>query len=88
VPVTALSEVHGALEDAYDVRFGSFSDFGAGAGDVSFAPKNGHWRRSWFMSASVERNSVCCLPGHSYFWALEKAVSSTSPIGCHVRPSN
>ena len=24
----------------------------------------------------------------SYFWALEKAVSSTSPIGCHVRPSN
>jgi hypothetical protein len=28
------------------------------------------------------------VPGRSYFWALEKAVSSTSPIGCHVRPSN
>jgi len=27
-------------------------------------------------------------PGHSYFWALEKAVSITSPIGCQVRPSN
>ena len=37
---------------------------------------------------SVERTSVCCWPGHSYFWALEKAVSRTSPIGCHVRPSN
>src|SRR5258707_2187225 len=39
-------------------------------------------------SVSVEPTWVCCLPGHSYFWALEKAVSSTSPIGCHVRPSN
>jgi hypothetical protein len=37
---------------------------------------------------SVERTSVCVLPGDSYFCALEKAVSSTSPIGCHVRPSN
>jgi hypothetical protein len=35
-----------------------------------------------------QRTPVCCLPGHSYFCALEKAVSSTSPIGCHVRPSN
>ena len=38
----------------------------------------------------IHSNVNCppCLPGHSYLWALEKAVSSTSPIGCHVRPSN
>ena len=32
--------------------------------------------------------STGCFPGYSYLSTLEKAVSRTSPIGCHVRPSN
>jgi len=35
-----------------------------------------------------KQNQPSCLPGRSYLSTLEKAVSRTSPIGCHVRPSN
>ena len=35
-----------------------------------------------------QRTRQCVSYRRSYFWALEKAVSSTSPIGCQLRPSN
>src|SRR5258705_4901293 len=51
-------------------------------------PDRGHPNAKAILDRQCRLPRFTRLPGHSYFWALEKAVSSTSPIGCHVRPSN
>jgi hypothetical protein len=58
-----------------------------GDGGQAWQPRR---RLSMVVVLPIHSNVNCPtrLPGHSYFWALENAVSSTSPIGCHVWPSN
>jgi hypothetical protein len=40
------------------------------------------------LSDRVISQRQLAVSRHSYLSTLEKAVSRTSPIGCHVRPSN